>query len=106
MPFKINKWHVIMCLREARDELERLILLAEHDELDFLDALEMGYRFKPVLENLCFAWHGKWMTDETFETLDDATVDVMRHSIPDWGLSFRLVDYDEPSEFDKRGKQP
>jgi hypothetical protein len=98
----INKNWTVLCLEEARDEIDRVISKAQSGELDDLESIAMGCYFQPILENLCLAWHCKWTSNEDINGTDAETDDIMRDSIPNWGLSFRLVDIDEPREFDRR----
>lgn len=99
---RINKESVVLHLQEARDEIDLLIASTLSGQLDDLESIAMGYCFKPVLENLCLAWHSKWMSFDDLNGFDDDINDIMRDSIPNWGLTMRLVDIDEPSEFDLR----
>lgn len=102
-PNTINREAVCFELEEAKNAINTLmeqVRAREHDADESLSPLSV--EFQHIVSHLCRAWHSKWMSDEDIDSLSQAEYDDMSDSIPNWGLSFRLVDIEEPRRFDRR----
>lgn len=99
---KLNHTAMFGALVDARMGIDRLITRINSGDLDDLESMAMSCEFEPILRQLCYAWHCKWMTQEEIDNGGQELHDKMCSLIPNWGLSFTLVDVDEPPEFDRR----
>lgn len=101
MARQMNRVAMLLCLSDASvaiDNLRREIDAGEHD----LDGnMALGVPFQYILWQLCMAWHSRWLTDNELDSMTTEQNDMMRDLIPNWGLSFRLVDIDEPEIFNQ-----
>jgi hypothetical protein len=98
-----NRDAVCFELIEARSAIDDLIAelkLGKHDQVESLSSL--AYLFQHIENHLCRAWHSKWMSLEDLRNVSRMDYDEMSDSIPNWGLSFKLVGMDEPRKFDRR----
>lgn len=99
----VNRSAICFELREARNAIDALITeiqLGKHDEDENLSPL--SYLFGHIQSHLCRAWHSKWMSDEDLDTLSKDEFNEMSDSVPNWTISLKLVDINEPRKFDKR----
>lgn len=100
---RLNREAMLGTLVHAKVMIDCVIEKIQSGELDDYEAMAMSHEFSPILRQLCLAWHSKWMTEKDIETGGQSLHDRMASLVPNWGLNFdRLVDVDEPPEFDRR----
>lgn len=96
---RLNRSAMLRALSDAEvalRELRREIADGEHDA----DGnLAFGVPFQYIVSQVCIAWNSRWLTDAEIAALSESDCDLMRDSIPNWGLQFQLADLDAPSIF-------
>ncbi len=98
----MNRFAMSLALSDAEvaiSDLRREIKEGQHDSDG---CMALGVPFQYVLWQLCIAWHSRWLTDDELNKMSQAENDLLRDSIPNWGLSFQLVDIDQPDMFNPR----
>ena len=99
VPRQMNKVAVLRALADAEVAISELRKDIESGSHDDSGPMVLAVPFQYVLWNLCLAWHSRRLTDLELSSLTTEQDDSMRDSVPNWGLSFRMVDVDEDIPF-------
>lgn len=99
---QLNRRAMAQALSDAEVAIQNLRQEVQRGEHDLDSPMTLAVPFQYIVWQLCIAWHSRWLSDSELDLLSEAEHDLMRDSIPNWGLAFRLVDIDEPKIFNPR----
>jgi hypothetical protein len=89
----INRAGMLFHLHELSVGLNGLIDDINEKKLDPRDQYRLAERFERPTTCLLMAWHSKWMNSTAIGGAH--ATDLMRDSLPNWGICLRIVDIDE-----------
>ena len=78
----------------------------ESGQFDSCDIASLGSRFEPTLQNLCLAWHLKYLSGAEISSLDPSARKELGWWLPPWQWNVRLVPLDKEVQIRQNDLDP
>jgi hypothetical protein len=95
---KIDRETVCTYLRAAQVALQTLMGQVESGQFDSCDIASLENEFELILQNLCLAWHLRYLSGAEISSLDPAARKELGWWLPPWQGNLRFVPPDEEVE--------
>jgi len=92
---KIDQDTVFAYLHAAEDALTNLLSKVENGLFDSCGTMSLGSGFEPILENLCLAWHLRYLSCMEISKMDPTAKMELASWLPRWQWNLRLIPAEE-----------